>query len=306
MKKWRLLLIFSLLAVAGFSALVIILNTHHVMPSPAGAPARIVSLTPNITEILFALGLEEKIVGVSSDSDYPPAAANKQKVGTFWMPDTEAIIICKPDLVIAQDFEQQKKTADTLSRIGYHVVVLEGEKIDDLWPAIKKIGQAAGCDEKAEKLINNMKNRLNEMQKKTESIVKKKVLWVIQDEPVRVAGRNTFINEMIELAGGVNAIGPTLQQYPQIGSEELTTCDAEVIIHSAMVPETIDKQQHNAESFWSKFPNLPAVKNKRIYVINSDATLRLGPRLPDAVEEIGGYLYPDIFTSTKYKQEPKQ
>ena len=101
-------------------------------------PARIVSLAPNLTEILFALGLDEKIVAVSSNSDYPPQAANKSKVGTFWQPNTEAIIASRPDLVITLWFEQQKAVADSLNRLRFKVLTLKIEKIEELLTAIQK------------------------------------------------------------------------------------------------------------------------------------------------------------------------
>ena len=131
------------------------------------------------------------------------------------------------------------------------------------------------------------------MKTKYSSPSKPKVLWVIQTEPLRVAGRNTFINELIELLGGENAIGPTIQQYPPIGTEELLACNVEVIIQSAMGKIDIGRQQQQAEVFWSKWASLPAVKNNKIYVVNSDTVLRLGPRLPQGVEMVGRCLHPD-------------
>lgn len=119
---------------------------------------------------------------------------------------------------------------------------------------------------------------------------------MVQTEPLRVVGRNTFINELIELAGGENAIGPTIQQYPQIGTEELLTCGAEVIIQSAM-GNNIERQQRIAQTFWGKYPNLPAVKNNRIYVVKPDTILRLGPRLCQGIELIARCLYPQMADS---------
>jgi iron complex transport system substrate-binding protein len=260
-------------------------------------PERIVSLAPNLTEILFELGLGEKIVGVTSDSDYPAEATNKKKVGTFWQPNTEVIIACKPDLVVTLDFEQQKTVAETLNRLGYKAMILKADKIEELWTAIQMIGTATGCRQRADELTENIKSKLSKLQSKTISADRVRILWVIQPEPLRVAGRNTFINELIELASGENAIGPTIQQYPSMSIEELLACDAEVIIQSAMDSVNIEKQQQAAEHYWSKYPNLPAVRNKRIYVLNSGAMLRLGPRLPQAVEEIGRCIFPDIFIS---------
>ena len=224
------------------------------------------------------------------------------KVGTFWHPNIEAIISYKPDLIITLDFDQQKTVADSLSRLGYNVLTFKTDKIEDLWIAIKYIGSKADCKHQTNELVNNLKSRLNELQSKTDTLDKTRVLWVIQSEPLRVAGRNTFINELIELAGGENAISPTIQKYPPISTEELITCEAQVIIQSAMEPDNIEKQQQAAELYWSKYPNIPAVKKNRIFVLYSNEVLRLGPRLPQGVEIISRILHPDIFennTTTK-------
>jgi len=262
--------------------------------APATAVNRIVSLAPNLTEILFALGLGEKVVAVSSDSDYPPDAANKSKVGTFWQPNTEAIIASKPDLVITEWFEQQKSVAESLKRLGYNVLTLKIETIEELLAAIKDIGAATTTQSCADKLVQDITNRLDNLRAKLAGTKKVKALWVIQTEPLRVAGRNTFLNELIELARAENAIGPTIQQYPSIGTEELLACGVETIIQSAMGADNITDQRQAAEKFWSKWPTLPAVKNKRIYVIDPDTTLRLGPRLCQGLELIARCLHTDM------------
>ena len=257
-----------------------------------GKPQRIVSLAPNITEILFALGLDKEIVAVSSDSDYPAEATNKKKVGTFWQPNTEAIIASKPDLVITLWFEQQNQVAETLKRLGYPVLTLKIEKIEELLTAIQEIGVATASKQRAEQLAKDISTQLNNLQSKFSSAYKVKVLWAVQPEPLRVAGRNTFVNKLIELAGGENAIGQTIQQYPPIGTEELLACGAEIIIQSAMGTRNITDQQRAAEKFWNKFTALPAVKNNRIYVVQPDTVLRLGPRLCQGIELIANCLHP--------------
>jgi len=262
-------------------------------------PTRIVSLAPNLTEILFALGLDEEIAAVSNGSDYPPEAAKKSKVGTFWQPNTEAIIASKPDLVITLWFEQQKSVADSLNRLGYEVLTLKIEKIEELLTAIQNVGTATGCRQRSDELAENISTQLNDLQLKLSLTNKKvKVLWVVQVEPLRVAGRNTFINELIELAGGENAIGPTISQYPQIGTEELLVCGAQAIIQSAMGKSNISEQQQTAEKFWGRWSSLPAIKNNRIYVVEPDTTLRLGPRLSQGIEIVARCLHPGVFTRT--------
>ena len=310
MKKLLLLILAIIVGIAGFIVFSRYKNLLNSLDSTNGdfitssnaqpnKPHRIVSLAPNLTEILFALGLDEKIVAVSSDSDYPPDAANKNKVGTFWQPNTEVIITSRPDLVITLWFPQQKAVADTLNRLGYQVLTLKIEKVEELSTAIQKIGTATASRQQADQLVKNIKNQISNLQLKLSSTNKVKVLWVVQPEPLRVAGRNTFINELIELAGGENAIGPTIAQYPQIGTEELLVCGAEIIIQSAMGKRNIQEQQKAAESFWNRWPSLPAVKKNSIYVLEPGTILRLGPRLPQGIELIARCLHPDIFKQTR-------
>jgi len=211
----------------------------------------------------------------------------------------ETIIASKPDLVITLWFEQQKSVADSLNRLGYKVLMLKIEKIEEVFEAIEKIGTATDCRRRAGQLVTNIRKRINDVQMKVASTNKVKTLWVVQAEPLRVAGRNTFVNELLELAGGENAIGPTIQQYPQIDTEEIIACGAEVILQSAMGTENIPAQQKAADMFWSKWPNLPAVKNNRIYVVKPDTILRLGPRISQGLELIACRLHPEIFSQTK-------
>ncbi len=271
--------------------------------SPANLPSRIVTLSPNLTEIIFALGLGDRVAAVSNECDWPAEAKTKPKVGSFWQPNTEAIIAAKPDLVVCESFPQQKEVAETLKRAGLNVLSLRVESIEELFYAISQIGRAAGCPEKGEPLVADIKKQIDQILAKSSSVGKVKVLWIMQTEPLRVAGVNTFVNEIIELTGGQNAIGPTIDQYPSVGTEEILTCGAEVIIQSAMGTEDIAKQQVATEKFWSRYANLPAVKNKRIYVIDPDTVLRLGPRLPEGAQAVARCLHPELFAQT---QETKQ
>jgi iron complex transport system substrate-binding protein len=147
-------------------------------------------------------------------------------------------------------------------------------------------------------LVVDVRNQISGLKNKLGSTGTVRVLWVVQAEPVRAAGRSTFVNELIELAGGENALGPTIQQYPQIGTEELLACGAETIIQSAMGTKDLDRQQQAAEAFWQKFENLPAVKDNRIYVVQPDTVLRLSPRLGQGVELVAQCLHPKLFAQT--------
>ncbi len=270
-------------------------NKKQDVPLLDKEPKRIVTLAPNLTEIVFELGLGQKVVAVSSDSDFPPDAKNKQTIGSFWNPNLEAIIAAKPDLVITLWFEQQKNVADSLNRIGIKTLTLKITTIRQLLEAIRKIGAAADCQQKAEQLAKSIENQINDLKSKCNRPDKPKVLWVIQTHPLRIAGRNTFLNEVIEIAGGQNAIGPTIQQYPQINTEQLILSKPDLIIQSAMDTKNIKQQQKAAKTYWTKKANIPAVKKNKIFVVEPDLVQRLGPRLPDAIKMIAALLHPKIF-----------
>ncbi len=292
MKKWLLLLV---ILVCWFLAGYVMFAGSAVADGSSGNVQRIVSMAPSLTEILFALGLDDEVVAVSNGSDYPPAAAQLKKIGTFWEPDIEAVIASKPDLVVTLGFGRHLDFARRLERIGYGCLAVEIEKVDELFEGIDEIGKATGAGVEAQKLIEDMRKRMTLISSRIERFKKVRVLYVVQREPLRVAGRDTFINEMIELAGGENAIGATVHKYPPIGAEQLIVCGAQVIIEPLMGGGDIAASQQGALEFWSRYQEVPAVREGRIYVIDGDAVSRLGPRLPDAIDKIAACLRPGLF-----------
>jgi iron complex transport system substrate-binding protein len=252
-------------------------------------------MAPSLTEILFALGLDDKVVAVSNGSDYPPEALQIKKIGTFWEPDIEAVIASKPDLVVTLGFGRHMDFARRLERIGYGCLAVEIEKVDELFEGIDEIGKATGAGVEAQKLVEDMRKRMTLISSRIEQYEKVRVLYVVQRDPLRVAGRDTFINEMIELAGGENAIGATVHKYPPIGAEQLIVCGAEVIIEPLMGGGDIAVARKVALEFWNRYQEVPAVREDRIYVIDGDAVSRLGPRLPDAIDKMAACLRPGLF-----------
>ncbi|HUV41382.1 MAG TPA: helical backbone metal receptor [Sedimentisphaerales bacterium] len=295
MNRWWLLLLLILSWLAAGFVLSRSFNTPHFNNSAAdNSVNRIVSTAPNLTEILFALGLDEKITAVSSDSDYPHETAKKQKTGTFWQPNIEAIIAAKPDLVLTLAFQQQADIAHRLNRMGYKTISVNIETVGDLFDAIETIGTAVGCNAAAKGLVSGIKEKLHNVSKELSVMEKVKVLYVVQRQPLRVAGTDTFINELIEYAGGQNAIGKTIHKYPPIGAETVYASGAEVIIEPTMGQKDPAQQQQSAIRYWQKFAALPAVKNNRIYVIDGDVVARLGPRICLAAETIAHCLQPQL------------
>jgi len=207
------------------------------------------------------------------------------------------VIAAKPDLVVTLGFDQQKNIAERLKRIGYSSLTVGIEKVNDLFEVIEKIGAATGKQYRAKELAGDIRKKLNNLSVLVGTNDRIRVLWVVQREPLRVAGRDTFVNEMIELAGGENAIGSTVHKYPPIGAEQVIASRAEVIIETEMESKNLEEQQDAALGYWnkSKFRNVPAVANKRVYVIRDDAVSRLGPRLYEGTETIAKCLKPELF-----------
>jgi iron complex transport system substrate-binding protein len=288
-------LIITCWMIAGFALSSAPQRQESQAPALPGRTVRIVSMAPDLTEILFALGLDEQIVGVTQYSDYPPAAKEKPNVGSFWQPNIEAVVAAKPTLVIVLGSPQQKNLAERLERIGYKTLTVTLEKVNDFFKATAEIGTATGRQRQADELIGDIKDKLNVLSNRLGDEAKVRVLWIVQREPLRVAGRNTFVNELIELAGGENAIGPTLHKYPPIGAEQVIISRPEVIIEPDMGQTDPATQRDAAMRYWSRFKNLPAVTNERVYIIPGGAVSRLGPRLYEATETIARCLRPQLF-----------
>ena len=251
-------------------------------PEAAGQVTRIVSLAPNLTEILFELGLGDRVVAVTQNSNWPAEAASRPKAGTFWQPNIEAIVAARPDLVVTLAFSQQRQLADRLKRVGCRCLTVKIDHVEELFTAIDQIGAATATADRAAALIEQMRSDLASMVGSSPA-GRPKVLWVVQREPLRVAGTETFADEIIRLAGGQNAIGPTIQKYPPIGIEQVVASEPDVIIEPAMGTADLSAQRQEAYRYWAAMPSLPAVRDGRIHVVDGDPVSRLGPRLVEGV-----------------------
>jgi len=295
MKKWICLLLFTVVwLVVGFS-MFDEEDVHSTDVDDVSIPKRIISTAPNLTEILFSIGLGNRVAGVTTDSKFPPEAIDKIKIGSFWQMNIEAIIAAKPDLVVTLDFPQQRDVAERLRRMGYRTLTVNIEKVEDFFAAVEKIGAATGATREAEELCGELRGNLGDLLERIGDKEKVGVLWVVQREPLRVAGVDTFVNELIALAGGVNAIGKTTHQYPPIGAEQVIARKPDVIIEPAMGWGDMAKQHAAAMEYWKRFSNVPAVINDRIYVIEGDTVSQLAPRIYEGVESIGRCLHPELF-----------
>jgi len=254
-------------------------------------PHRIVSTSPSITEALFALGLGPRVVGVSNYCEYPPEVKDLPKVGTYLRPDAERIARLNPDLVILHKLPNDLTGRLTALHIPYAEVDRGG--LTDAYTEIRQIGEAAGIKEQAEKLVSKIHARLDQIRALTAGKKKPSVIFVIGRDPgtlsnLIVVGRDNFLNDLIEVAGGINVIAQdSTQPYPHISLETILRDHPDVLIDMGDIGDSADERQRKAtenRALWNAVPNLSAVQNDRVYCLTSTAFVVPGPRVTEAAE----------------------
>ena len=257
----------------------------------APRPQRVVSLAPGITETLYALGLDDKIAGVTTFCDWPSAARAKTRIGGFTNPSIEKIISLKPDLILATADGNRKDTVDQLERLGLPVYVTNPSDTNGVLRSILHIGEITNRETEAGKLVEKLQKRLNSISAQTRHKIKPRVFFQLGLEPVITAGRGTLINEVIERSGGVNVAGHDIANYPSYSAEGIWGASPEIIIFAPMVN---DKNFAAVKRYWRKFAEIPAVKNNNIYPIDADLINRASPRIIDAIEIMALIFHPEI------------
>ena len=255
-------------------------------------PKRIVSLAPNITEILFNLGLDEEIVGVSIHCNFPEKAKNRVQVGSYISLDFEKIISLNPDLIIATGAGNTRDMVDRLEKLGFKTYVIFPKNFDDILQSIGHIGQVTNREAQARVIIEGMRKRKQRVVELTRGLSLPKVFIQIGEAPMVTVGKGSFADDLIRIAGGENIAGREKELYPRFGMEEILKRSPEVIIISSMNPKG-DYQKILGE--WTRWKTIPAVKNGRIHLVDSDLLDRPSPRIIDGLEEIARVLHPERF-----------
>jgi len=251
---------------------------------------RIVSIAPSVTEILFCLGLDDEIIGVSTFCDYPSKAKTKEKVGTFSQPNIEKIVFLKPDIIFATGMEQAS-TVDDLRRLGMKVFVSDPESFEELFHSIREIAKLIHRKQEADLLIRQMEERIKRINDKVKFIPQEKRLSVFIEigvDPLMTAGSGSFVDELISLAGGINIASDLPRNYSYFSSEQVLKCNPDCIILGYM-DKKLDKAEVKSRLGWK---DIKAVKNGRIYNdIDPNLFFRPGPRLVQGLEAIHQKLY---------------
>lgn len=258
-------------------------------------PKTIVSVIPSNTEITFALGQGDKLVGVDNYSNYPAEVEKIEKIGDQQL-NVEKILALQPDLALVTDF-QQENNPDILKQFkdaGIDVIVVSSaESFENVYNTISLIGQVTGATEEAETLVNDMKDRLAEIEEKAKSVTEKKKVWVeVSPAPdIFTTGKNTFLNEMLESINADNAAGEQTG-WVKMTEEEIVTLNPDVIITTYGYYIENPAEGVLSRSGWGE---VPAIKNEQVFDVNNDTVTRPGPRLIDGVETLAKLIYPEVF-----------
>jgi iron complex transport system substrate-binding protein len=275
-----------------------LLAALRAAPLGAASPVRIVSTSPSITESLFALGLGDRVVGVSAFCRFPPEVASLPRVGTFLQPDAELIAGLRPDLVVLH--ELSTGIDRKLSSLHIPFLVVDRGTLASVFTSIRQIGTAAGVAARADALVADLEHSLASLHRAGTAESRPRVLFIIGRRPGTLAdlvavGPGSYINDLIDIAGGANVLAIAGQpEYPRISMETVLRLDPDVIVDTVDMGDTEverRRQQSANERLWSAYRSLSAVRAGRLYAATTDALVVPGPRVVEAARWMAALLY---------------
>ncbi|MFC1859386.1 ABC transporter substrate-binding protein [Thermodesulfobacteriota bacterium] len=255
-------------------------------------PRRVVSLSPSITENIFAINQEHRLKGVTRFSDFPPKTAKYPKVGSYTRLDIEKIVALKPDLCIGLKDGNPPEVIERLESLNIPVFSTDPRNLEAVLKTILEIGDLLNSTLPSQTLVSSLQSRIKRVKALVTTTPRRpRVFFQIGISPIVSAGNNTFIHELITLAGGINAsAGPT--PYPRFSREKVLGLAPEVFIITSMARGG-GFDEMKAE--WSRWPDMPAVRDNRIYLMDSDVLDRATPRMIDGLEILLQHIHPELF-----------
>ncbi len=263
------------------------------------APERIVTMAPSVTETVFALGLGDRVVGVTDYCDYPPEALDKAKIGGFFNPNYERIVGLRPDAVIL--LTSSGKAPSTLRKLRLPLLQLNHLNVESILESIEKVGTVCGAEAKAETIVADIRRRLDRVAERTAGRPRPRVMIAIDRtlgtgtlRDVCITGRDGHIDRIIEMAGGQNAYGDGHARFPVVSQEGILKINPEVIIDLAFGLDEEDVDQATIAADWQCLPEVDAVRTNRVYLVADDFATVPGPRFILLVERLARLLHPEV------------
>lgn len=259
-----------------------------------GVPARverIVSLAPSITEILFALGLESRLAGVTDWCDFPPAAKSKPSVGQVISPSLEKIAALKPDLVLATTAGNRRETATAIERLGIPLYGLNPRSVEEVLTSIRTLGELLHVQQAGADLEAGLRSRLETVAARVGGRPRPRVLFVLWLEPLMSIGRQTFVHDALVRAGAESVSADRPEDWPRLSLEEALRQNPDYLIlaHSPALERRLATLR--TDPVWS---TLRALRENHVVLLD-EAVLRPGPRIVDAIEQLARALHPEAF-----------
>ena len=268
-------------------------------PGSSGPPARVVSLAPSITEIVYALGEGGRLVGVCAQCDHPPEVARIPRVGGYLTPSVEVVLATRPDLVIAVPSPGNREAVRALERVGVRMLVVHDRTLADLWTSIAQVADALGVPGAGERLVGDVAGRLDAVRTRVAGLAPRRVLVVVGHNPLIAVGGDNLQDELVTLAGGVNVAADAGATWPTLSLELVVARAPEVIVDAAMGSEA------TGEALFQALPNVPAVRAGRVVRLAGDTLLRAGPRVPDAAAALAAAIHPEAFQPAPAGMTPR-
>jgi len=255
-----------------------------------GAPHRIVSLVPSATEIVYALGGEARLVGVTDFCDWPPAARGKPRVGGMVAPSLEAIAALQPDLVIATDEGNSQATFDQLARLRIPVYAVNAHRVDDVMSVVARLGDLTGRPGAAPPLVESLQARIRRVVEAVRPYPRPSVLYVLWPDPIIVAGRDGLVTELITLAGGASVTARLAGAYPRLSLEAVVAASPAIIV----LARHGGPQTQALRGAWDRLGGVPAIRAGRVHPVDGAVLHRYGPRVVDGLEMLARLIHPEL------------
>lgn len=253
-------------------------------------PQRIITLAPNLTEIVYAIGAGDRLVGNTTFCDYPPEAKQVTKVGDTLQPNIERIIALRPEVILVSTASQLETFTKQLSERGIAVFVTDPHDLEGVFRSIKTLGDLLGQQEQAAKVVSDLRARAGTVEDKVKDRPPVTVFYQVSPSPLWTAGRKSWITDLIRRAGGKSVTAETEGEWMRYSDEAALASRPEAIIMA-----TSDSMNGNKMEVAAALQKSPAVVNKRVYGINGDYLSRPGPRLVDGLEQMARVLHPEVF-----------
>ena len=256
----------------------------------AKPPKRIVSLAPSITEILFAIGLDEEIVGVTDFCNFPEQALTKPKV-SYTQPNLEILVALEPQLVLAPPSFLRADLLAKLEQLKIPTFVLESKTVEKIFGHIQLLGRMVGRASEANAFAADLRKQVMALTKKVEGRPRPTLLYVLNSEPLITVGPGSFIHHLIELAGGRNAAERANAPYPRLTMEEVLTQNPEILLFPIGEYEGIPQAEQDR---WKRWESLRAVQDGKLFQVQADLLNRPGPRVLDGLRHLITLLHPEV------------